>query len=148
MALFLEDPFLALAPATFFLCLFFLSKSRVVLGAAVTWLAYSFYEHAMKYRVLCSGECDIRIDLLMIYPALAVISLSAIAIFIRRLGAARRTIRILVQMRAGSFRRHPSGSPSHHERETILPTREIHCRLPHPAPCAIGRSYSTLIQKG
>jgi hypothetical protein len=93
MTLFLEDPFLALAPATVFLALFFLAKSRVVLGAAVTWLAYSVYEYAMKYRVLCSGECDIRIDLLMIYPALAVISLSAISIFIRRLCIVRRTIK-------------------------------------------------------
>jgi hypothetical protein len=32
----------------------------------------------MKLRILCSGECDIRIDLLAFYPFLAVLSLIAL----------------------------------------------------------------------
>jgi hypothetical protein len=37
---------------------------------ALLWLAYSGYEYLMYKRVLCSGECNIRVDLLLIYPAL------------------------------------------------------------------------------
>jgi hypothetical protein len=31
----------------------------------------------MKWRILCSGECNIRVDLLLIYPALVVLSILA-----------------------------------------------------------------------
>ena len=37
---------------------------------ALLWLAYSGYEYPMYKRVLCPGECNIRVDLLLIYPAL------------------------------------------------------------------------------
>jgi hypothetical protein len=36
------------------------------------------YEYAMKLRILCSGECNIRVDLLLLYPALLVLSLAAV----------------------------------------------------------------------
>ena len=36
----------------------------------VIWLSYSVYEFLMYKRVLCSGECNIRVDLLLIYPIL------------------------------------------------------------------------------
>ncbi len=32
----------------------------------------------MQIRVLCSGECNIRVDLLLIYPILLVYSIAAI----------------------------------------------------------------------
>ncbi|MDP3702244.1 MAG: hypothetical protein Q8R72_15210 [Hylemonella sp.] len=38
---------------------------------ALLWIAYAVYEYLMYTRVLCSGECNIRVDLLLIYPALA-----------------------------------------------------------------------------
>ncbi len=44
---------------------------------------YVPYEYAMKLRILCSGECNIRVDLLLIYPVLAVSSLVALAIAVR-----------------------------------------------------------------
>lgn len=37
---------------------------------AMIWVAYAVYEYLMYLRVLCSGECNIRVDLLLIYPAL------------------------------------------------------------------------------
>lgn len=40
---------------------------RVLAGA---WALYAAYEALMYARVLCSGECNIRVDLLLIYPAL------------------------------------------------------------------------------
>jgi hypothetical protein len=36
----------------------------------VIWLLYAAYETGMQRRWLCTGECDIRIDLLLIYPVL------------------------------------------------------------------------------
>ena len=50
------------------------SKSRTALVVAAIWLLYSAYEYAMKYRIMCSGECNIRIDLLALYPLLLVAS--------------------------------------------------------------------------
>ena len=37
----------------------------------------------MKYRTLCSGECNIRIDLLAIYPVLIFMSVLAIVMAVR-----------------------------------------------------------------
>jgi ABC-type transport system involved in cytochrome c biogenesis permease subunit len=52
--------------------------------AAVAWLAYSAYETGMRLRWLCSGECNIRLDLLAIYPLLLVLSLVALIALMRR----------------------------------------------------------------
>lgn len=38
--------------------------------AAAAWLVYSGYETAMSRRILCTGECNIRVDLLLIEPLL------------------------------------------------------------------------------
>lgn len=37
---------------------------------AFGWLLYSVYEFLMYKRVLCTGECNIRVDLLLIYPVI------------------------------------------------------------------------------
>ena len=44
--------------------------SKGLLVLALLWIAYSGYEYLMYTRVLCSGECNIRVDLLLIYPML------------------------------------------------------------------------------
>lgn len=44
--------------------------------AGLLWLIYCLYEYGMKARVLCSGECNIRVDLLLIYPVLAAVSVA------------------------------------------------------------------------
>lgn len=46
------------------------SGKRGFLVLALLWVAYAVYEYLMYTRVLCSGECNIRVDLLLIYPAL------------------------------------------------------------------------------
>lgn len=46
------------------------TKSRTPLVPAALWLAYAVYETLILRRVLCSGECNIRIDLLLLYPLL------------------------------------------------------------------------------
>jgi hypothetical protein len=45
-------------------------RAPVVLNVAVLWSLYAVYEFLMYRRVLCSGECNIRVDLLLIYPVL------------------------------------------------------------------------------
>jgi hypothetical protein len=44
----------------------------VATGAGIAWLLYGVYEFGMKQRWLCSGECNIRVDLLLIYPVLVI----------------------------------------------------------------------------
>jgi len=46
------------------------SGKRRFLVLALIWPSYAVYEYLMYVRVLCSGECNIRVDLLLIYPAL------------------------------------------------------------------------------
>jgi hypothetical protein len=45
------------------------ARSRTT-AVGVVWLLYAAYEIGMQQRWLCSGECNIRLDLLVIYPAL------------------------------------------------------------------------------
>jgi len=75
MAVLIDKPWLALIPAMLFGSLFKLSKSKPALIVGGLWLAYAAYEYLMKYRILCGGECNIRIDLLAIYPLLLLLSL-------------------------------------------------------------------------
>lgn len=78
--IFIPYPYIALIPAIIFGLFYFKSKNKTVLAAAVLWLVYAIYEELMLLRILCSGECNIRIDLLAIYPILFV--LSAIALYL------------------------------------------------------------------
>lgn len=52
-------------------------RRRSLAVMAVLWLCYCAYEYGMKFRILCSGECNIRVDLLLIWPALAIGSAAA-----------------------------------------------------------------------
>ena len=74
---FISQPLLALVPAALFAALYRASSRRLVGAAAVVWLCYACYEYAMHRRWLCSGECNIRIDLLLLYPLLWLVSLVA-----------------------------------------------------------------------
>jgi hypothetical protein len=74
MRILIEYPALVAFPGLAFVALFRLVHRRLVLGAALVWLVYGLYEYGMKLRILCSGECNIRIDLLVIYPALVIVS--------------------------------------------------------------------------
>lgn len=71
-------PLLALGPAALFALLARWRRRRLAGGAAIAWLLYAGYEVAMQQRLLCSGECNIRIDLLLLHPLLGVLSLAAL----------------------------------------------------------------------
>ena len=48
-----------------------------VIVAAVLWLLYGVYEILIGNGVLCDAKCNIRVDLLLIWPVLLVTSLLA-----------------------------------------------------------------------
>jgi formate hydrogenlyase subunit 3/multisubunit Na+/H+ antiporter MnhD subunit len=83
MAIFIEYPLLALAIGAVLLGLGRRVRRRVVVGVGMGWLLYGLYEFGMRQRWLCSGECNIRIDLLVIYPVLT-LGLVAAAISLLR----------------------------------------------------------------
>jgi hypothetical protein len=83
MAIFTQYPWLA---AVIGLLLVGLGRSRgrrtaIVVG--VIWLLYSAYETAMRLRWLCTGECNIRVDLLLIYPLLLALTVVGIVSLVR-----------------------------------------------------------------
>jgi hypothetical protein len=78
MSLLIQWPLLAAVPGLLFLGLYRSLRRRWILYAGVAWLLYALYELGMRWRWLCTGECNIRVDLLLIYPALAMVSLAAI----------------------------------------------------------------------
>lgn len=84
MSLFIEYPWLAAGIGIAFLVLYRLARRGVILVAALAWLGYGGYEMAMRLRWLCTGECNIRVDLLLIYPLLLVLSLAAFVSWVRR----------------------------------------------------------------
>lgn len=75
LGIFIQWPWLALVPTAAFGVLYAYSRAISTLAAALAWLAYFSYELAMKLRWLCSGECNIRVDLLVLYPLLLLVSL-------------------------------------------------------------------------
>jgi len=88
-AVFIMAPILGLIPTILFVSFYLKLKRWPILLAAILWAAYTVYEYLMHTRVLCSGECNIRVDLLVIYPLLLVLSIIAIVSVIR----GRRNIR-------------------------------------------------------
>jgi len=78
LGLFIVWPWLALIPAIAFGVMFFRRRRGVILLTAFGWLAYFPYELGMKLRVLCTGECNIRVDLLLFYPLLLGLSVAAL----------------------------------------------------------------------
>jgi hypothetical protein len=78
LGVFILWPWLALVPVAAFGVLYARSRASIVLVAALAWLGYLVYESAIKLRWLCSGECNIRVDLLVLYPLLLLVSVIAL----------------------------------------------------------------------
>ena len=78
MAILTQQPWLAAIVACVFGLLWRLRRHRPIAVAAITWATYAVYEYLMRWRILCTGECNIRIDLLVIYPVLGIMSVVAL----------------------------------------------------------------------
>ena len=81
---FIQWPLAALVPAALLGWGFFLRRRKLVGVTALLWLGYAIYESLMKARVLCSGECNIRVDLLLLSPLLWILTIVAVVQFFRR----------------------------------------------------------------
>lgn len=78
-AIFVKYPWLAAIPAVLFYLLFRRFRSKLVLAASILWAAYMIYEMTIWSQILCSEDCSIRVDLVLIFPLLLVISILAFA---------------------------------------------------------------------
>lgn len=68
--IFIPHPYLALIPAVVFLLKYKKLKIKFFLVIGCMWGLYALYETLNLLRITCSGECNIRIDLLLFYPIL------------------------------------------------------------------------------
>ena len=91
--LFIPRPWLALIPVLALAALYRVSRGRLIGLAAVAWLAYAFLEFGNYMRWTCSGECDIRIDLLVIYPVLILLTFAALVSAVASIAFRRRRSR-------------------------------------------------------
>jgi hypothetical protein len=78
MIVMIAYPWLAGVLAGCFAGMWWYRRRRMPAIAAAAWALYMVYEYLMYARVLCSGECNIRVDLLLLYPLLLVLSVVAV----------------------------------------------------------------------
>ena len=86
LAIFVAYPLGAVLVGAIFLALYRHAARRRLLVTGVVWILYAAYEYGMKQRILCGGECNIRVDLLLLYPLLLLLSTLALmsyALFLR-----------------------------------------------------------------
>src|SRR5262245_44188388 len=86
IGIFVAYPLGAVLVGAIFLALYRHAARRRLLITGVLWMLYAAYEYGMKQRILCSGECNIRVDLLLLYPLLFLLSAMALisyALFLR-----------------------------------------------------------------
>ncbi|MDX2121654.1 MAG: hypothetical protein SF070_11445 [Gemmatimonadota bacterium] len=86
MAILIEYPWLAALIGAALVGLGKWRRRRIAVLVGGAWLVYAGYETGMKLRWLCSGECNIRIDLLLLYPLLLVALVVAGVGLVRRSG--------------------------------------------------------------
>lgn len=90
LAVLIGYPYLALIPAIFLGIVYFKLKKNIVGITALLWIIYSVYETLNLLRITCSGECNIRVDLILIFPFLTILTLISLfqiirAAFVKRL---------------------------------------------------------------
>jgi hypothetical protein len=78
MDFFVRYPLAALVPALLSLIGWESVRRRAAFYAGLAWLLYTVYEVGMQRRWLCSGECNIRVDLIFVYAVLGLFSLAGI----------------------------------------------------------------------
>jgi len=81
MAIFIAYPWLA---ALVGVALLVLGRGRRAAAVAgLLWLLYAVYETGMKQRWWCTGECNIRVDLLLVYPLLLIVTVIGVVNLLR-----------------------------------------------------------------
>jgi hypothetical protein len=90
LGIFMVYPWLAAAVGILFVTLGWKARRWGVVTIGAMWVLYAAYETGMQQRWLCTGECNIRVDLLLIYPILVLSSIGA-ARSLRRAGQPRES---------------------------------------------------------
>lgn len=83
MAIFMQHPWLAALVGVLLLALGRWRGRGVAVATGIVWLLYAVYETGMKQRWLCTGECNIRVDLLLAYPILLVLTVVSVVSLLR-----------------------------------------------------------------
>ena len=84
MAVFIEHPLLAAVIGILLVTLGRVLHRGLATAAGVMWIMYSLWEFAIKQRWLCRGDCDIRADLIFIYPLLILGSVAAVVGLVKK----------------------------------------------------------------
>ena len=84
MDIFIRAPWLAFAVGAVFFALSWSSRTKLLITSSTAWILYGAYEYLMRFRVLCSGECNIRVDLLVIYPILLILSIVVVVTLMKQ----------------------------------------------------------------
>lgn len=79
----MEHPWVALLATGAFAVCWRHDDSRLALAASLSWAGYAGYEYLVLRRVLCSGDCNIRVELLLVYPVLLLVSVLSVAMGVR-----------------------------------------------------------------
>lgn len=92
LGVFIAYPWLAAVIGLLLAILGLRARRSGVVATGVIWGIYAAYETGMQQRWLCTGECNIRVDLLLIFPILLIASaLAARSLYqARRLHRSRR----------------------------------------------------------
>jgi hypothetical protein len=83
MAIFIQYPWLAAVVGILLLGLGSARGRRAPLIAGALWVLYAAYEFGMTLRWLCTGECNIRVDLILIYPLLLIATVGGLVGLLR-----------------------------------------------------------------
>lgn len=92
----------AAAVALFFLVVGARDRRGAAIAAGVLWAAYSLYEYYVANGTLCDANCNIRVDLLIAWPLLAIATLFAVytpekrPAIVKILGAVALAVLVLV----------------------------------------------------
>ena len=77
LSVFIAYPWLAALIGVLFVTLGWKARRWGVVTIGAMWVLYAAYETGMQQRWLCTGECNIRVDLLLIFPVLLISSIGA-----------------------------------------------------------------------
>jgi hypothetical protein len=81
MGIFAGYPWLVILPIALFFFIGIAARAWFATATAILWLIYGMYEWMIYARILCSGDCDLRVDLALIYPILLLVSLTALIVY-------------------------------------------------------------------
>ena len=82
---------IVLALAMLFATAWLYSRGIIVHAAVLLWIGFVPYE--LWYRANCTGECNIRADLVLLLPVLLVVSLAAIVSVVHKVLRKRKAPR-------------------------------------------------------